>query len=126
MRLRFSLRWLVLVVALAALLMFGEQMRRNRNSRLRKASEFDGERQLLIVGIKRLEKSAARIRGLTPTQAEIMRQVNEMLLDDLERDMHLDHIREDYFHRMAEWYKQRAARPWERLGEEPRRPREIE
>ena len=37
---RFTLRWLMLLVLLVALLLFGEQMRRVRNHRLLKADSY--------------------------------------------------------------------------------------
>ena len=62
MRLRFSLRWLVILVALAALLAFGVQMRRVYRDRSAKAERFDAERRSLMVMIARMERSAATIR----------------------------------------------------------------
>lgn len=124
MKLRISIRWLMVSIAMLGLLLSSGQMWRIRKDRLLNAATFESECVIQSDVNAKTEKQIGMIQfissdgplGLMPKAAD------KEYLNSLENSLKAGRVKEGYQKRMAAWYKQRAARPWESLGEQPAGP----
>jgi len=108
---RFSLRWLILLVLVAALLLFGEQMRRTRRFRLLKAEEYRQEERDWRQTQLQLERRFAQGRDANPRYADLSEVELRRELENI-RDVSENHrIWADHSLRLVRWYEQGAVRP---------------
>jgi hypothetical protein len=118
---RLSIRTLMVLVLLVALLLFGEKMRRTYIYRYLKAGEYRQEERDWRKTHEQLERRLTlrqngdpRYARMSEAEVEATREVSEN-----------HRLWADYSIQMARWYEAGTSRPWRPLGKEPPVPREL-
>lgn len=122
---RFSLRQVILLLFVLALLLGGERMLRARRDRLARAAECRQEEAGWRRTQHQLERRLARGRDANRRYATLSDEDLRLEMDRT-RDVAENHrLWADHYLNMARWYERGAARFWETLGPEPELPPDL-
>jgi hypothetical protein len=106
-RMRFTVRWMMFMVAIVALLLGTSLMIRRRSDRLRMVDFHANLERKSTIFLERLERDAAKARAagdFEPFNTGPFR------------------IRAMYFKKMRQKWKRGSARPWEAVEDDPPQP----